>query len=416
MSDGSLSQDEIDALLLGGSVESSSAGAPQAGATLSASEESALTSLLQSASEAQSGSLSGMMGKSVTVGAPGLEVVDKEALQNSLGDEIVEIKIDYKEGVSGEHFYYLSTADALKLAGPMIGQDDVELNATAISAIGEAISQITGAAVTVIGDKIGKTIMPDSPDGQSIPKAMIRANSGDMVKVNYDVSIDDGNSLNLTEVFDISLAKEIASLAGGEPEQDMMADLASMAGTPSGGEMDIMGGLGGGQPDMGMNQMGGQMGMNQMGGQMGMNQMGGQMGMNQMGGQMGMNQMGGQMGGQMGMNQMGYGMGQQAPNVQGVQLPDFGSAVTPTEQRNIGLLMDVSMELTVELGRTKWQIKDILGMGEGTIIELDKLAGEPVDILVNHNLIAKGEVVVIDENFGVRVTEIVSSMDRLQKG
>lgn len=78
--------------------------------------------------------------------------------------------------------------------------------------------------------------------------------------------------------------------------------------------------------------------------------------------------------------------------------------------------MDVSMELTVELGRTKWQIKDILGMGEGTIIELDKLAGEPVDILVNHNLIAKGEVVVIDENFGVRVTEIVSSMDRLQKG
>jgi flagellar motor switch protein FliN/FliY len=75
--------------------------------------------------------------------------------------------------------------------------------------------------------------------------------------------------------------------------------------------------------------------------------------------------------------------------------------------------MDVSMELTVELGRTKWKIKDILGMGEGTIIELDKLAGEPVDILVNNNLIARGEVVVIDENFGVRVTEIVSTIDRM---
>jgi len=83
------------------------------------------------------------------------------------------------------------------------------------------------------------------------------------------------------------------------------------------------------------------------------------------------------------------------------------------ESGNIGLIMDVYMELTVELGRTKKLIKDILGIGEGTIIELDKLAGEPVDILVNHKLIAKGEVVVIDENFGVRVTEIVSPMERM---
>jgi flagellar motor switch protein FliN/FliY len=69
--------------------------------------------------------------------------------------------------------------------------------------------------------------------------------------------------------------------------------------------------------------------------------------------------------------------------------------------------------MTVELGRTKWSIRDILGIGEGTIIELDKLAGEPVDILVNHKPLAKGEVVVIDENFGVRVTEIISPMERV---
>lgn len=97
-------------------------------------------------------------------------------------------------------------------------------------------------------------------------------------------------------------------------------------------------------------------------------------------------------------------------NVQGVQYPALNQVdLSGVDSRNIGLLMDVSMELTVELGRTKWQIKDILGIGEGTIIELDKLAGEPVDILVNKNLIARGEVVVIDENFGVRVTEIVSA-------
>jgi flagellar motor switch protein FliN/FliY len=84
------------------------------------------------------------------------------------------------------------------------------------------------------------------------------------------------------------------------------------------------------------------------------------------------------------------------------------------EQGNIGLIMDVNMEVTVELGRTKKQIKEILAFGEGTIIELDKLAGEAVDILVNHKPIAKGEVVVIDENFGVRITDIVSPAERVQ--
>ena len=101
------------------------------------------------------------------------------------------------------------------------------------------------------------------------------------------------------------------------------------------------------------------------------------------------------------------------PNVQPVQFANLGLGHAGQESGNIGLIMDVYMELTVELGRTKKLIKDILGIGEGTIIELDKLAGEPVDILVNHKLIAKGEVVVIDENFGVRVTEIVSPMERM---
>jgi flagellar motor switch protein FliN/FliY len=109
---------------------------------------------------------------------------------------------------------------------------------------------------------------------------------------------------------------------------------------------------------------------------------------------------------------MGGGIGQ-STNVQSVQFPSLIPQATAQEQANIGLIMDVYMEMTVELGRTRKLIKEILGMGEGTIVELDKLAGEPVDILVNHKLIAKGEVVVIDENFGVRVTEIVSPIERM---
>jgi flagellar motor switch protein FliN/FliY len=73
------------------------------------------------------------------------------------------------------------------------------------------------------------------------------------------------------------------------------------------------------------------------------------------------------------------------------------------------------LQVTVELGRTKRTVKEILELTAGSIIELDKLAGEPVDILVNNRLVAQGEVVVIDENFGVRLTDIISQSDRIKK-
>jgi flagellar motor switch protein FliN/FliY len=81
----------------------------------------------------------------------------------------------------------------------------------------------------------------------------------------------------------------------------------------------------------------------------------------------------------------------------------------------LDLLLDIPLQVTVELGRTKRSVKEILELASGSIIELDKLAGEPVDILVNNRLIAQGEVVVIDENFGVRVTDIISQSDRIKK-
>ena len=81
---------------------------------------------------------------------------------------------------------------------------------------------------------------------------------------------------------------------------------------------------------------------------------------------------------------------------------------------SIERLLDVGLSLSVELGRKNMQIKDILTLGPGKIIELDKLAGEPVDLLVNGKLFAKGEVVVVDENFGVRITELINSNDRIR--
>ena len=107
---------------------------------------------------------------------------------------------------------------------------------------------------------------------------------------------------------------------------------------------------------------------------------------------------------------MGYGAPQMAPpvNVQQAQFATFSNDINPMQpQENIELIKDVPLEVTVELGRTHKSINDILDFSPGTIIELDKIAGEPIDVLVNGKNVAKGEVVVIDESFGVRVTEII---------
>ena len=94
-------------------------------------------------------------------------------------------------------------------------------------------------------------------------------------------------------------------------------------------------------------------------------------------------------------------------NVQPAQFQPFNAGVSPLmQQENIDLIMDVPLEVTVELGRSNKSIKEILDFSPGTIIELNKLAGEPVDVLVNGKFVAKGEVVVIEENFGIRITEI----------
>ena len=209
---------------------------------------------------------------------------------------------------------------------------------------------------------------------------------GEFILTSYPLTLD-GTAYTLWECLGGDVAEKMSAALGGNAKEEPVQELAGMG--------NMAAGMGGGMAAP--NPMG-----NMMGAQMN-NQM------PNMGMQMQMPNMG------MQMPNMGVNMGMNVPNVQSLQYPTLSSGVAGGEQGNIGLIMDVFMEMTVELGRTKKSIKDILGMGEGTIIELDKLAGEPVDILVNHKPIAKGEVVVIDENFGVRVTEILSPMERVNE-
>ena len=375
MSDGSLSQDEIDALLQETDSLEIDTAMGGGGEPLSEQEKEQFLNILNEVAESQASNLNILIRKNVNLGKPVLELKSRDELAGELAEEVVEVKLDFSDGVKGEHSYLLTLESAVSIAGSMIGQPGVEIDDAALSAVAEAMSQISGTASTEIGNRIDRTVKTDPPDFKKTSKEDIRLPQGDnFVKLEYSLTLEGEAPTKLIELYSLSVVKEIAALsAGGGGGQQAQAGMEAAQVNP-GGQADIFGGGSAQPPGFLPGQTFGQ-----------------------------------PVGGQA----LGFGTGQQPPNVQPVQFANLQSSGATADQGNIGLLMDVFMEMTVELGRTKKLIREILGIGEGTIIELDKLAGEPVDILVNHKLIAKGEVVVIDENFGVRVTEIVSPMERM---
>ncbi|MCL2720329.1 MAG: flagellar motor switch protein FliN [Treponema sp.] len=406
MSDGALSQDEIDALLAG--VDSSSmsglgGGAPAATMTApppmaaSGFDTGTLERFFSSTTNALSANLAALTGASVTLAGPEVFSSNRDSLLMQLPGMVTCITANYTSGFPGEHLFLLPEESAKSIASLMTKEENIQLDEMAMSVIGEVVSQMVGTQITALTDKTGnKSIAASSPTAANIPKATAALPAGEFAVMSYNIDLGDGDGLShqMWEILGSAPANDISNGLGGSSAS------AGMGMPGMGQAMPNMGGMQGmGMPGMDMSGMGMQnMGMGGMQG-MGMQNMG-------MGGMQGMG---------MGMPGMGMGMPNLGPtNVQPVQFPNLMQPrLGAHEAGNIGLIMDVSMEMTVELGRTRKLIKEILGMGEGTIIELDKLAGEPVDILVNHKLIAKGEVVVIDENFGVRVTEIVSPMERI---
>ena len=375
MSDGSLSQDEIDALLQGTDTIEMDTSAGSGPSPMSEAERAALQEMLRGVTESQGSNLSILTGKTVAIGDPSVKVRSVAEILAAQPEDVVDVRVDLTDGLQGEHSYIVPSTIAGTIAGLMMGQQGGELDEASLSAVAEAISQITGTAATAIGNRVGRVVKTAPPDLRRTKRQQARVPQGDVcVTVDYPLSVEGFPTATLTEIFSLSLATEILSLAGTGAEAQPAAAFAS---APAGGRPAARGAARAAQPTAepaGYQQTFGQA-----------------------------------FGGP------AQGPGMAPPNVQPIQFANLQSSPMTGEQGNIGLLMDVYMEMTVELGRTRKRIKDILGIGEGTIIELDKLAGEPVDILVNHKLIAKGEVVVIDENFGVRVTEIVSQMDRMNE-
>lgn len=389
MSDGALSQEEIDSLLAGldggggGAGGSGPAPAKAAQGALSPQEIQGFKGLLDATIGPQSQNLSMITGQSVTLDPPAVDVIDREGFLRDSPEEVLAVSVAFTGSLPGDHIFILSKELALRIAS-LANKDEglSELDDMAISAVQECVSTLTGTQITVLSERTGnRNIQSAVAAGVFGPKAMANLPSGDIVRATYQVKIGDDAPQPLVELFSMVFVKDVLASLG------VKAPAPQPAAAPQAVPQQQMGAMPGMMQQPGMMQ--GMMPQQQMGAPM----------------MQGYGIQGAPMGG--GMYQGN------PPNVQSIQFPNLQPQSQPPENGNIGLIMDVYMEMTVELGRTKKPIKEILGMGEGTIIELDKLAGEPVDILVNHKLIARGEVVVIDENFGVRVTEIVSPMERV---
>ena len=396
MSDGAISQDEIDALLSGVAMDGLNSSGQVSSGPSAHIDVPSLQTLAEELQPKLEENVNKYTNASFKADKPIVELVDRDRVLSKMPEVVVAVMADFTEGMTGEHTYLLTPEFALKLFSLAQGEEVSEVDDMVLSVVSEIVSTHVSAQILNL-DGTGELpgLAYATPECVSEPKAMIRFPQGQFALTTYPLTLD-GEAYTLWECLAGDVSEKISKALGGGVEE--------ISASPM--DMSAMGG----QPQMGMGTMAQpQMNMGMQSPMGGMNMGMGAMAQPQM--NMGMQPQMGMMGG--GMPQMGMNMGMNVPNVQSLQYPSLGGANYSGEQGNIGLIMDVFMEMTVELGRTKKSIKEILGMGEGTIIELEKLAGEPVDILVNHKKIAKGEVVVIDENFGVRVTEILSPMERV---
>ena len=382
MSDGAISQDEIDALLSGVPIDGLNASGQVTNGPAVNIDTAALGKFAEELRQPLADNIKQMTGAECSAASVVVESAVRDQLLAKLPEMVIAIMADFSNALQGDHIYIISTEFAQKLVSLINKEEDAALDDMSLSIISETLSTHTNDEITAL-DKTQKFpgLACNPAESVNMPKAMVRIPQNTFALFSYPLTLE-GQPYTIWEAIAGEAAVEIAKAYGAES-----AD--STTGALSAADMASMQSLAGGMPQM---NMGGMPQMNM-----------GQPVMN-MGGMPQMN---------MGQPMMAGAMPVNTPNVQTLQYPNLQGGVATGEQGNISLIMDVFMEMTVELGRTKKQIRDILGMGEGTIIELDKLAGEPVDILVNHKPIAKGEVVVIDENFGVRVTEILSPLERV---
>lgn len=377
MNDGILSQEEIDALLSGGN-NSSSEPSSNNDFVLSDFEKDALGEVGNISMGTAATTLSTLLRKKVSITTPNVSVTSMEELKTQYPMPYVVVEVKYTEGISGSNVMVIKQEDACIIADLMMGgEGNVEakpLGELELSAVGEAMNQMMGSATTSLSSMFSRRI-DISPPGLKLmdfgkEDLQLSSEYTEMVKIKFKMEIEDLIDSEIMQIIPMSAVQSIMAILMGDSAQEATPEPVAppQAATPPPVQYQAPPP----PPEVQYAQ-------------------------------------------QPAYNPAPEPRSSQAFAVQPVQFAPLRETQMESYPQNIGLILDVPLDITVELGKTRKTIKEILELNQGAIIQLDKLAGEPVDLLVNGKLIAKGEVVVIDENYGIRITTIISPMDRMSK-
>ena len=379
--DGSMSQEEINALL-NGSADSKEQPKEE---VLTEKEKDTIGEIANISMGTAATTLFSLVNRKVEISTPVVSFANWSDICEAYEKPCVFIRIGYTVGLDGSNILVLKEHDVKVITDLMMGGDgtntDGELGELHLSAISEAMNQMMGSAATSMSSMLNKKIDISPPQADLIDlqetideSAIDEFLAGEFVKIRFRLEIGDLVDSDIMQLYPIPFAKEMCESVTQNMEEDTNLTTGSK-GSVSEAQAAT-------QP-----QTAPQMGQPAMGAPM-------------MGGQM--------MGQPMMAQQMPQMNGQQTVNVQPAQFQAFsGNVPVGYGPENIDLIKDVPLEVTVELGRTSKSIKEILDFAPGTIIELNRIAGEPIDVLVNGKYVAKGEVVIIEESYGIRITEIV---------
>lgn len=399
-----LTQAEIDALLNGTSSSEESmdnTGDNSSGDTLTTQEIDALGEIGNISMGTSATTLFTLLSQKVTITTPNVSITTWGELSQSYSSQYVAVKVEYTDGLIGSNLLILKQDDVKVITDLMMGGEGIkvegELTDLHLSAISEAMNQMIGSSATSMSSMFSKRIDISPPKafivsfGSSDPYGEFEMDDV-LVRIAFKMVVGNLIDSEIMQLLPMKFAKELvnsllnSSKSKAAPEPEAPVAPATPVSQPA-MQQPVMQ-----QPVMQQPVM--------------------QPVMQQPIMQQPMMQQPIQgYGYDMGYNEM------QRPrnpvSVQPAQFQAFDDGLSASEKKNISLIMDLPLQVTVELGRTQKLIRDILEFGSGSVIELDKLAGEPVDILVNGKAIAKGEVVVIDESFGVRITDIIHPSKRL---
>lgn len=396
--DGAMSQEEINALLN----SPAAADGSESQTLLTDNEKDAIGEIANISMGTAATTLFSLVNRKVDISTPVVAFANWGDICDAYERPCVFIRIGYTVGLDGSNILVLKEHDVKVITDLMMGGDgsntDGEITELHLSAISEAMNQMMGSAATSLSSMLNKVIDISPPVADLIDlqqtvdeTAIDEFLAGEFVKISFKMEIGDIVNSEIMQLYPISFAKEMCANVTETMEEDTKSTVSSgqqmtpePQPTPQAAPQNM------GQPMMAAASQ--QMMQQPM---MGQPMMGQPM--------MGQPMMGQPMMGQE-MSQM-YG---QQVNVQPAQFQAFsGNMPVGYGPENIDLIMDVPLEVTVELGRTSKSIKEILDFTPGTIIELNRIAGEPIDVLVNGKFVAKGEVVIIEESYGIRITEII---------